>query len=177
MGFRLFPFARFASGTEKVPFSSEDSLSIAPSSQAWRRSACLLPMDPLLVRSCPQAHCRSYLAAICADCRVSSPWGYLAFSDSCPLLPLYAVTCPCKCSSDLASKWYYGLSMCKKGVATSQEWLETFTVKTTEKLVKGKGTKKKAEASSKASTPTKDGENADNASSGDEAKVRACISC
>ena len=49
------------------------------------------------------------------------------------------------------------MTKCPKGVTTPQAWLDTFKLETVVKPAKGKG-KKNAEASSKASTPTKDGE-------------------
>ena len=86
-----------------------------------------------------------------------------------PLCVPRAVSCHCNCgASGPASSWYHGLTKCPKGAATPQEWLDTFQLKEAAgKPAKGKG-KKNAEASSKASTPTKDGENAENAAADEE---------
>ena len=93
-----------------------------------------------------------------------------------PLCVPRAVSCHCDCgASGPASSWYHGLTKCPKGAATPQEWLDTFQLKEAAgKPAKGKG-KKNAEASSKASTPTKDGENAENAAVDEEPKVCLCV--
>lgn len=99
----------------------------------------------------------------------------------CALLTVFwrrAVSCHCQCgASGPASSWYHGLTKCPKGASTPQEWLDSFKVTTIEKPVKGKGgPKKSAGASSKASTPTKDGENADSVTAcREESKVCARV--
>ena len=84
-----------------------------------------------------------------------------------------AASCPCGCGkSGPASSWYYNVLKCDKGGST-QEWLDSFQKKERTVNVKGKpASKKSAESSSKASTPTKDGENAESAPSDEKASEK-----
>ena len=83
------------------------------------------------------------------------------------------VTCGCGSKKSApAVQWLTKITSCPGKCEQNTAWLQTFQIKEIAAPVKGKTPKKSAESSSKATTPTKDGDSADKAASDDEVKQK-----
>jgi high mobility group protein B1 len=83
------------------------------------------------------------------------------------------VTCGCGSKKSApAVQWLTKITSCPGKCEQNTAWLQTFQIKDIAAPVKGKTPKKSAESSSKATTPTKDGDSADKAVSDEEVKQK-----
>ena len=83
------------------------------------------------------------------------------------------VTCGCGSKKSApAVQWLTKITSCPGKCEQNTAWLQTFQIKEIAAPVKGKTPKKSAESSSKATTPTKDGDSADKAASDEEVKQK-----